>query len=127
MLKYFSDATNAPAAIGPYSQAVVANNFAFLSGQIPLDPKTMKLVEGGIEEQTRQVFSNIQAVLSHVGADFSRIAKTTIFLTDLGDFQTVNKIYAEFMKDSKPARSTVQVAALPLGSKIEIEVIVALS
>lgn len=127
MLKYFSDATNAPAAIGPYSQAVVANNFAFLSGQIPLDPKTMKLVEGGIEEQTRQVFSNIQAVLSHVGADVSKIAKTTVFLTDLADFQTVNKIYAEFMKDSKPARSTVQVAALPLGSKIEIEVIVALS
>lgn len=122
-LTYFSEIPNAPKAIGPYSPAVVAGGFAFISGQIPLDPNTGKIVEGGIESQVTQVLNNLAATLSGVGADFNAITKTTIFVTDLGDFQVINKIYGERLGSAKPARSTIQVAALPLGAKVEIEAI----
>ena len=118
----FIHADAAPAAIGPYSHAARVGNLLFCSGQIPLDPATMKLVEGGIEEQTRQVLANIAAVLASQGTGYAAIAKTTIFLADMADFPLVNRLYAEALGDHKPARSTVQVAALPLGSRIEIEV-----
>ena len=116
------DAPGAPKAIGPYSHAARTGNLLVCSGQIPLDPATMKLVEGGIEAQTRQVLANVAAVLMSQGAGFANIAKTTIFLTDMADFPVVNGVYAEAMGAHKPARSTVQVAGLPLGSLIEIEV-----
>lgn len=111
----------APAAIGPYSQAVVAGNLLFISGQIPLDPATGQVVAGGIAEQTRQVMTNLAAVLKAAGADFSRLAKTTIYLTDLSDFAVVNGIYGEYFTGVFPARATVQVAALPKGVAVEIE------
>lgn len=114
----------APAAVGPYSHAAQVGDLLYCSGQIPLDPETMKIVEGGIEAQTKQVLANIGALLDTVGASFGNIAKTTIFLTDLGDFATVNGIYEEAFGSHKPARSTIQVAALPLGANVEIECIV---
>lgn len=123
MKQYISDAPNAPAAIGPYSQAVTANGFAYLSGQIPLNPETGALVGPTIEAQTEQVMKNIAAVLHHLGLQFTDLVKTTIFLTDLGHFQTVNGIYEKALGGVKPARSTVQVAALPKGANVEIEVI----
>lgn len=114
---------NAPAAIGPYSQAVRAGNFLFCSGQIPLDPKTGEMVQGDIEAQTTQVMKNIEAVLTAAGTSFANVVKTTIFLTDLGDFARVNAVYgAAFEGVAPPARSTVQVAALPRGARVEIEV-----
>lgn len=127
MLKYLNDVTDAPKALGPYSQAVIAGNLAFLSGQIPIDPETGKLIEGGIEEQTSQVMKNISAVLGKLGLSFKNVTKTTIFLTDLANFQAVNTVYGEAIGEARPARSTVQVAALPLGSKIEIEMTASLS
>jgi len=111
----------APAAIGPYSQAIVAGNLLFISGQIPLNPTSGQVVEGGIGEQTRQVMANLGAVLEAAGVDFSRLAKTTIFLTDLSDFSVVNGIYGEYFAGVFPARATVQVAALPKGVAVEIE------
>ena len=111
----------APAAIGPYSQAVAAGNLLFISGQIPLDPTTGQVVGGGIAEQTRQVMNNLAAVLKAAGVDFSRLAKTTIYLTDLSDFAVVNGIYGEYFTGVFPARATVQVAALPKGVAVEIE------
>lgn len=120
------NAPEAPAAVGPYSHASRVGNLLFCSGQIPLDPTTMKIVEGGIEAQTRQVLTNISAVLSSQGVSLAHVAKTTIFVTDIADFPVVNAIYGEAMAGHKPARSTVQVAALPLGALIEIEVIVSL-
>ena len=120
-----TNAPNAPAAIGPYSQASVFGRFVFLSGQIPLDPKSGALVEGGIEAQTEQVMKNIYAVLSHLGLGFEQIIKTTIFLTDLAHFQTVNGLYEKALGGVKPSRSTIQVAALPKGAMVEIEVIAA--
>lgn len=116
----------APAAIGPYSQAVVAGNLLFISGQIPLDPTTGQVVGGGIAEQTRQVMNNLAAVLRAAGVDFSRLAKTTIYLTDLSDFAVVNGIYGEYFTGTFPARATVQVAALPKGVAVEIEGIASL-
>lgn len=120
------DAPAAPKAIGPYSHAARVGNLLYCSGQIPLDPATMKLVEGGIEEQTRQVLANVAAVLTSQGATFSNVAKTTIFLVNMTDFPVVNTLYGEAMGSHKPARSTVQVAGLPLGSLIEIEAIAVL-
>lgn len=116
---------DAPKAIGPYSQAVRTGQLVFLSGQIPLDPKTGEMVGGSdIEAQTRQVMANLSAVLSAAGARFEHVVKTTIFLTDLNDFTRVNQIYgASFEGVSPPARATVQVAALPRGAKVEIEAI----
>jgi 2-iminobutanoate/2-iminopropanoate deaminase len=113
----------APKAVGPYSQAVRAGNFLFTSGQIPLDPASGKLVEGGIQEQARQVMQNLKAVLEAGGADFSKVVKSTVFLDDLKNFVQFNEIYGEYFPLDRPARSTFQVAGLPLGVKIEIEMI----
>lgn len=111
----------APAAIGPYSQGVKAGGLVFFSGQIPLDPASGQLVEGGVAEQADQVMANIEAVLAAAGLRFADVVKTTIFLTDMGDFATVNEIYGRRFEGIFPARSTVQVAALPKGAKVEIE------
>lgn len=112
----------APLPVGPYSQAVkIDGRFLFLSGQIPLDPATGKLIEGDIAEQTDRVMANIGAILDACGANFSNIVKTTIFLVDMGDFAQVNGVYSRFFTDRAPARSCIQVSALPLGAKIEIE------
>lgn len=113
----------APAAIGPYAQAVAAGNLIFLSGQIPLDPDRGKLVEGTIEDETRQVLKNLAAVLAAEGLALAAIVKTTVYLTDLADFPRVNQTYAEFFTEPYPARATVQVSALPRGARIEIEAI----
>lgn len=115
----------APAAIGPYSQAIKAGGFVFCSGQIPLDPLTGEVVDGDISAQTEQVMKNITAMLEAVGAGFDRIVKTTIFLVDMDDFGAVNQIYGRFFPANKPARSTVAVAGLPRGVRLEIEVIIA--
>lgn len=115
------ETANAPAAIGPYSQAIKANGMLFTAGQIPLDPATMKPVSGGIREQAEQVMKNLAAVLDAAGSDFDRVVKTTCFLTDLGDFATFNEVYAGAFGNSAPARSTVQVAALPMGVLVEVE------
>lgn len=110
----------APAAIGPYSQAVKSGNLIFCSGQLGLNPATKAIAEG-IEQQTLQIFNNIKAVLSAADCDLSNVVKTTVFLTDMADFPTVNTLYAEQFGEHKPARSTVQVAHLPLDALIEIE------
>ncbi len=114
---------NAPAAIGPYSQAIGMDGLLFCSGQIPLDPATGNIVEGGIEEQTRRVMENIKALLAAADTSLERVVKTTIFLADMNDFTTVNGIYGEYFTSDPPARSTVQVARLPRDVKVEIEVI----
>jgi 2-iminobutanoate/2-iminopropanoate deaminase len=117
---------DAPAAIGPYSQAIAANNLLFISGQLPIDPVIGKIMDGDIASRTRQIIKNAQAIAKEAGADLHQVVKTTIFLTDLADFQEVNSAYASFFTEAPPARSTVQVAALPLGSNIEIEFVLAL-
>ena len=111
----------APAAIGPYSQGIRAGDYIFYSGQIPLVPATGELVAGGVEEQTKRVMANMQAALAAAGLDFSAVVKTTIFLTDLSDFGTVNEIYGGHFPGVAPARATVQVSALPKGAQVEIE------
>lgn len=114
----------APAAIGPYSQAIDAGDFVFLSGQVPLDPKTGELVKGTIELETDRVLDNLGAVLEASGCSFSDVVKTTIYLTDLGDFQAVNATYAKrFNAEAPPARATIQVSALPKGARVEIDAI----
>jgi len=115
--------TDAPAAIGPYSQGVRVGSIIFYSGQIPLDPKTGQVVSGGIDVQARRVMENISGLLKAEGLGFENIVKTTIFLADIGDFQTVNEIYGDYFKQAPPARSTVQAGALPKNVRIEIEVI----
>ncbi|HYF62899.1 MAG TPA: RidA family protein [Herpetosiphonaceae bacterium] len=115
--------SEAPGAIGPYSQAIGIDGLVFCSGQIPLDPATGEVVPGGIEEQTRQVMENIRGVLKAAGSSFERIVKTTIFLADMNDFAKVNTIYGEYFKADPPARSTVQVARLPRDVRVEVEVI----
>jgi 2-iminobutanoate/2-iminopropanoate deaminase len=122
-MKKIISTNEAPAAVGPYSQAVRAGFMVFCAGQIPLDPKTAQIVSQDIGEQTRRVLDNITAVLKAEKLTFDHIVKTTIFLTDLGDFQTVNEIYATYFKQQPPARSTVQVSALPKGARVEIEAI----
>ncbi len=112
---------HAPPVAGPYSAAVRAGDWIVLAGQVPLDPATGRLVDGDASAQCRQVFANITAVLGDCGVALADVAKTTVFVTDLGDFAAMNAIYAEAFGDHKPARSTVQVAALPLGAKVEIE------
>ncbi len=114
---------NAPAAIGPYSQAVRIGDFIYTAGQIALVPETGKLIEGGIEEQTGQVMQNLARILEAAGSSLANIVKTTIFVTNLDDFATINQVYGSFFTDKPPARSTVQVVALPLGAKVEIEAI----
>jgi len=115
--------TNAPAAVGPYSQAIDCGDFVFCSGQIPLVPETGLVAEGGIEAQARQVFANIKAVLNAAGLDFCNVIKTTVFMTDLSQFATLNGIYAEYFPTNPPARSCVEVSALPKGVLVECEVI----
>jgi len=116
----------APAAIGPYSQAIATNNLLFVSGQLPIDPTSGKLVDGDIGTKTQQILKNATAIAAEAGTDLTRVIKTTIFLTDLADFQEVNTAYGAFFPEAPPARSTVQVAALPLGSNIEIEFILSI-
>lgn len=118
---------NAPRAIGPYSQAVVAGNTLYTSGQIPIDPATGEPIGGDIKAQAYRVMQNAAAVLAAAGLDFSSVVKTTVFLTDLDDFATVNAVYAEFFAKPYPARSCVQVAALPKGAKIEMELVASLA
>ena len=112
---------SAPPAAGPYSPAVRAGDWLVLAGQVGLDPATGKMVEGGVEAQARQVLANVAAVLADCGASLADVAKTTVFVTDIDQFARVNAVYAEAFGDHKPARSTVQVAALPAGAEVEIE------
>ena len=116
----------APAAIGPYSQGIIAGGMIFVAGQIPIDPGTGELVKGGIEEKTRQVIRNIRAIAEAAGSDLSRALKTTVFLKNMDDFAAMNQVYAEYFTEKPPARSAIQVAALPKGADIEIEAIIAL-
>ncbi|HEX5726939.1 MAG TPA: RidA family protein [Longimicrobiaceae bacterium] len=116
----------APAAIGPYSQAVVAHGFVFTAGQVGFDPATMQLVAGGIAEQTEQVMRNLQAVLRAAGAELSTVAKTTVFLRDMDDFAAMNEVYGRWFGEHKPARSTVQAARLPRDAAVEIEAVAVL-
>ncbi|HEY0378477.1 MAG TPA: RidA family protein [Pyrinomonadaceae bacterium] len=113
----------APAAIGPYSQAVRAGGFVFASGQIPLDPKTGQFVEGGVREQTEQVMRNLSAVLEAAGTGLDRVVKTTVFLADMDDFAAMNEVYGQYFAENPPARATVQAARLPRDARVEIEVV----
>ena len=113
----------APRVYGPYSQAIIAERLVFTAGQLPLDPATMELVPGGITEQATQVLANLRAVLRGAGSDLNQVVKTTLFLVDLADFEALNQVYARVFGEHKPARSTVQVAALPRGARVEIDAI----
>lgn len=114
---------SAPQAIGPYSQAIIANGFVFASGQIPLNPQTMELVAGGIAEQTERVLLNVAAVLEAAGTSLARVVKTTVFLKDMSEFAEMNEVYARFFAEDAPARSTVEAARLPRDVRVEIEVV----
>lgn len=114
---------NAPAAIGPYSQAIEAGNMVFASGQIPIDPATGNFVEGGIKEQTRQSLTNAQNILKEAGTDLQHVVKTTVFLSDMDNFDAMNEVYAEFFAQPFPARSAVAVKTLPKGALVEVECI----
>ena len=116
----------APKAIGPYSQAVVMNGFAFLSGQIPLDPESNQLIEGDIAEQTARVIENLKAVLEACGSSLDRVVKTTVFMKDMGEFPKMNEVYGRFFAENPPARATVEAARLPRDVRVEIECIAAL-
>jgi 2-iminobutanoate/2-iminopropanoate deaminase len=113
----------APKAVGAYAQAVRANGFVFLSGQIPLDPSTGELIQGDVATQARRVMENLKAVLEGAGTSLTNVVKATIYLTDMNDFAAVNQTYAEYFPDAKPARATIAVAGLPRGSKVEIDMI----
>ena len=121
----FVSTDNAPAAIGPYSQAAIVGDLVFTAGQVALDPATGTVIEGGIEAQTARVLNNLAAVLAAAGSSLSQVVKTTVFLTDMADFPAMNEAYAEAFGDHKPARATVAVAGLPLGVRVEIEVVAA--
>lgn len=123
MDKYIIESKEAPSAIGPYSMAVKAGNFVFTSGQLGLDPKSGNLVSGGLESETRQALENLRHILQDSGSGFENVVKTTVFLKDMADFSKMNTIYAEYFPEIPPARSAVQVAALPKGGAIEIEVV----
>lgn len=114
---------DAPKAIGPYSQAIKANGFIFISGQVPIDPATGNLIAGGIDVQTERVLKNLAAILQAAGSGWEKVVKTTVFLKDMGQFAAMNEIYAKFCKDAPPARSTVEVARLPKDVAVEIDVI----
>jgi 2-iminobutanoate/2-iminopropanoate deaminase len=116
----------APAAIGPYSQAVTYSNILFTSGALPIDPKTGTMLEGTIEERAHMVFKNLSAIAEKAGTSLANTLKTTVFLSDIADFQAVNSVYTQYFSEPFPARSAIQVAALPLGSNIEVEAIIAL-
>ncbi|HVQ48156.1 MAG TPA: RidA family protein [Gemmatimonadales bacterium] len=123
----FVSTAGAPKAIGPYSQGVIANGFLFTAGQVALDPDKGELVPGGITEQTTRALENLRAILKQAGSDFSQVVKTTVFLVDMADFSSMNEIYGRAFGQHRPARSTVAVAALPRGARVEIEVIAAVS
>lgn len=114
---------NAPQAIGPYSQAMVAGPFVFVSGQIPLDPATGEMVEGSFRDQAERVLVNLDALLAAAGSSRDRVVKVTVYVTDLGEFGTLNEVYASFFAAHRPARAVVQVAALPRGSRLELEAV----
>jgi 2-iminobutanoate/2-iminopropanoate deaminase len=119
----FVSTSGAPKAIGPYSQAVIAQGFLFTAGQVALDPARGELVSGGIAEQTTRAMENLRAILREAGTDFSQVVKTTVFLVDMADFAAMNEVYARAFGDHRPARSTVAVSALPKGARVEIEII----
>jgi 2-iminobutanoate/2-iminopropanoate deaminase len=118
---------HAPAAIGPYSQAVVSNGFAFLSGQIPLDPATGKLIEGDVGAQTERVLENLKAVLESCGSSLNKVVKTTVYLKDISEFARMNEVYARYFPANPPARATVEVSRLPRDVRVEIDCIAAVS
>ena len=122
-MKQVINTSKAPAAIGPYSQAIRVGNLIYTSGQIPIDPATGSFVEGGIKEQTRQSLSNVKAILEEAGISMSNVVKTTVFLADMNDFADMNAVYAEFFEEPYPARSAVAVKTLPKGALVEIEVV----
>ena len=122
-MKKIINTGKAPRASGPYNQAVSIDNLLFTAGQIPMDPVSGKLVEGDIRKQTRRVMENLKAILEAAGTDFSMVIKATVYLDDIADFNRVNEVYAEYFPAEQPSRSAVQVAALPLGAKLEIEMI----
>jgi len=124
-MKRIIQTSNAPAAIGPYSQAVEVGGTLYISGQIPLDPATMKVVDGGIQEQTTQVLKNIGAILNEAGYDYTDVVKSTCLLSDMANFKAMNEIYAKYYSDSPPARAAFAVKELPLGVLVEIETIAA--
>ena len=113
----------APKAIGPYSQGIVAGELPFLSGQVPLDPASGSLLKGTVQEEVARVLENLKAILEAAGSSLDRVVRTTVFLTDLGDFEAMNEVYARYFGANRPARSTVQVTALPRGARIEIDAI----
>ena len=123
MQKKSVNTTEAPQAIGPYSQAIRIGDFLYTSGQISLDPKTMEMITGNIELETEKVLQNIEAILSAEGLNFGHVIKTTVYLTDLSEFTRMNQVYEKFFSNTKPARACVQVAALPKGAKVEIDAI----
>ena len=123
-MKQILNTENAPKALGPYSQGIKAGCLIFLSGQLGLDPKTNDFAAGGVAEQTRQALTNLKHVIESTGSSMENVVKTTVFLKDMNDFQAMNTVYGEFFKSEPPARSTVQVAALPKGGLVEIEAIV---
>ena len=122
-MKRIINTVNAPAAIGPYSQAIEANGTLYISGQIPIDPKTGKIVEGGIKEQAQQVLANIGAILKEAGYDYTHVVKSTCLLANMDDFKEMNEVYAQYYKENPPARAAYGVVKLPLGVLIEIETI----
>lgn len=119
----FVQTKDAPAAIGPYSQATVTGNLVYTAGQIALDPASMEIVPGGVPEQTEQVMRNLAAILEHADTSLQRVVKTTVFLVDMNDFAAMNEVYARHFGDHRPARSTVAVVGLPKGVRVEIEVV----
>jgi len=118
------ETNTAPGAIGPYSQAMLTGNLLFTSGQLPIDPATGKMVEGSVADRAHQAIKNLRAVIEAAGGSLGDVVKTTVFLADIGDFQDVNTVYAEYFEEPYPARSAFQVAALPLGADLEIEAVV---
>ena len=124
-MKKVISTTKAPAAIGPYSQAIQIGNLVYTSGQIPIDPATGNFVEGGIKEQTRQSLTNVKAILEEAGLSMADVVKTTVFMADMNDFADMNSVYAEFFAEPYPARSAVAVKTLPKGALVEIEVVAA--
>ena len=122
----YTNTDKAPAAIGPYSQAIKAGNMLFVSGQVPFVPETMEIVEGDVKAQTAQSLKNLQAILKEAGADFSDVVKTTVFIKDMNEFAQINEVYAEYFGENKPARACVEVARLPKDVKVEIELIAVL-
>lgn len=124
MKKEIVSTEKAPAAIGPYSQAVKVGSFMFCSGQIPINPETKEIVEGGIEEQTKMVFENLKAIIEAGGSSLSNVVKTTVFLKNMNDFVKMNSVYATYFKENQPARAAIEVARLPRDVLVEIEAIV---